>query len=105
MRTRWSTAMRRGVPVGMVRAIVAGAARSTEAAGCSSVVDGGAHKETSASSGGASPQPETFSAVAGAGSPWGASGDDWPTAAEAQSSIDSGRQEEIRTRYIDLSSA
>src|SRR6266404_1599120 len=105
MRTRWSTAMRSGVPVGMVRAIVAGAARSTAAAGCSSVEEGGAHKETSASSRGASPHPETFSASAGAGSPWGASGADWPSAAEAQSSIDSGRQEEIRARYIDLSSA
>src|SRR5258708_1324434 len=105
MRTRWSTAMRSGVPVGMVRAIVAGAARSTAAAGCSSVEEGGAHKETSASSRGASPHPETFSVSAGAGPPWGASGADWPSAAEAQSSIDSGRQEEIRPRYIDLSSA
>src|SRR6266404_8953145 len=105
MRTRWSTAMRSGVPVGMVRAIVAGAARSTAAAGCSSVEEGGAHKETSASSRGASPHPETFSASAGAGSPCAESGADWPSATEAQNSNVSGRHGEIRARYITLSSA
>ena len=60
--------------------------------------EGGAHRETSASSRGASLQAETLSARVDSRSV--ASRADWPSVAEAQNSNVSGRNGEIRARYI-----
>src|ERR1700737_4016454 len=95
--------MRSGVPVGIVRGMVAGATRSTSTARGSSAEEGGAHSETLASSRGASSQAETCCARA---APSGAaSGADWHCAAETQSRNDKGRHEQIRARYMIFSSA
>src|SRR6202022_2118024 len=94
MRTRWSTAMRSGVPVGNVKGIVAGVGGSTARP---SSEEGGAHSEAPASSRGVSAQPEISRAAGGA---LGAlSGSDWASA-EAQTNNDTGRHLEIRARYI-----
>src|ERR1700674_1666679 len=96
MRTRWSTAMRSGVPVGSVSGIVAGAAGST--ARRSSSEEGSAHSEALASSRGVSSQAEIIWARGDA--LCGVSGAVWPSAAEAQTSNDAGRHLEIRARCI-----
>jgi hypothetical protein len=90
MRTRWSTAMRNGVPVGIVKGMVAGAAGSTSGVRASSAEEGGAHMETIASSRGASSQAGTYSVGVGDGVPSAA---DWLSAGEAQSSNDNGRHQ------------
>src|SRR5882762_1318303 len=96
MRTRWSTAMRNGVPVGSVKEIVAGGTGSTVARVSSE--EGGAHSEALASSRGVSAQPETnwpagdaLCAVSAA---------DWASATDAQASNDTGRHQEIRARRM-----
>src|SRR6267142_3024666 len=92
MRTRWSTAMRSGVPFGSVNEIVAGGTGST--IGRFSSEEGGAHSEALASSRGVSAQAEINRAAGGA--PCGVSAADWPSATEAQANIDTGRHQEIR---------
>src|SRR6266404_4760676 len=89
--------MRSGVPLDIVSGIVAGATLSALAAADSRAAAGGAHRETSASSRGASSQPETLSARVDSRSV--ASGVDWPSA-EAQNNNASGKHGEIRARYI-----
>src|SRR5258706_14904174 len=96
MRTRWSTAMRSGVPVGSVNEIVAGATGST--IGRFSSQEGGAHSEALASSRGGSAQAEINRAADGA--LCGAAAADWPSATEGQASNDNGRHQEIRTGCI-----
>src|SRR5437879_217354 len=96
MRTRWSTAMRNGVPVGSVKGIVAGATGST--IGRFSSEEGGAQSEALASSRGVSAQAE-INRAAGAAL-CGVSAADWPSATEAQAKNDNGRHQEIRPGCI-----
>src|SRR5882757_7267479 len=97
MRTRWSTAIRSGVPVGSVREIVAGGTGSTAARFSSE--EGGAHSEALASSRGVSAQAEINRDAAG-GALFGVSAADWPSATEAQASNDTGRHQVIRARCM-----
>src|SRR6266404_5584205 len=80
MRTRSSSAIRSGVPVGIVSGMLAGATGSTARDSFSD--EGGTHREALASSRGAS------------------SPADWPNAAEAPNSREMGRHQETRPTYI-----
>src|SRR5882762_10417608 len=96
MRTRWSTAMRSGVPFGSVNEIVAGGTGSTAARFSSE--EGGGPTEALAFSQGFSAQPETNCAAGAA--LCGVSAADWPSATEAQANNDTGRHQEIRPGCI-----